>query len=336
MTIAFTVSKPLDIMFSKLKDKLTRRSDTAASLPHRTAAEKVTQTYELLEHILGYLEPRSLRQAHLVDRYWHAIIHNSSSLAARLTESDKLRRVRTLLVGGRSGVGLDSVANCLMQGLAYFPYGYDPTWSPDFGQQITVDNERWFIDGDSGGWIRDDGMSGLLGQAMANCDTCMLFYSVDSRRSFDLLISWLKQMDDPTEPLSMLVTTRREAERKRTSKYKYGRSAVEQCLISAVVSTKNDLPASQLEVDPFEGAALAQKLGCPFIETSAATGDGIQQAFVEMCRAYKRARIDQLRPQSKRSSLIKATSASKSVDAREREERKERWWRWYRAKQRRT
>lgn len=312
-------------LFQKIKQKTTSRRAAEAT----SATQKATQTYELLEQILAYLDPHSLRQARLVNNYWHSIVCDSSTLAGRFLEADRPRNVSTVPIGV-PGVGINSLVTRFAHAdvaAAAFPFDPDPTWEPAFRSRIVVDSERWLIDGTMGGYLHDESSGArevrFLGQTLANCDTYMLLYSVSSRFSFDRLRAWVEQMNSGTEPLSLLVATKNRATRRRGG---------QRCVPAAVVSTKNDLHAELWAVQPSEGAAFARELGCPFVETSAKTGAGVQEAFAEACRTYKRARLETLAQRSKRSSLGRGVPAA----AAEAKERRERWWRWYRARQQQT
>lgn len=288
-----------------------------------SAKQRVIQTYELLEHVLGHLDPHSLRQAALVDRDWNTIIRNSSTLLTCVTESNKPRELRTVLVGMRS-CGITGLVDCF-DSLSP-PWRSSSLWDAFFEKAITVDGERWMLRGSTDGYLDDETHAALVGHMLTNSETYMLIYSVDSRESFNRLKAWLASMNSATEPLSMLVANHATPSKNRSSG-----AGPKKCIPAALVSTKNTIAASTStrDVSQAEGAAFARELGCPFIETSTRTGAGVQEAFAEVCRTYKRVRLEELRKRSKRSSLTKAIAPHES------NERKERWWRWYGAKQRR-
>lgn len=312
----------IDVMAVKFLKRLRVMERTKSR--QLSALEQVTQTYELLEHILDYLDPHSLRQAHLVAKYWHSIVHKSSMLAARTQESRRLHSVRAVLIGV-NGAGKDTLVNCLLMGpVADFTDHFDPCWEPSFRKQMIVDDERWLIDGTSNGIVDSDQHTSYVGHCLANSETYILIYSTSSRHSFDEIKAWVAKMNSPTEPLSTLVSTE-IAKRKNTR----DRLRLDRCIPAAVVSTKNDFSPSLKEVDPSEGAAFARELGCAFIETSAKTGDGVEAAFAEVCRTYKRAKVAELLERSRRTSLLGAVHAGPTGS----NERRERWWRWYRTKE---
>lgn len=296
------------------------------AVPPRSATYRAINTYELLQHILGYLDPHSLRMAALVEKHWHQIIHDSSVLEARLSSSDKSHIVRTVLIGMR-GVGMKHLVHSFCYGPAeeseVLP---DPTWEPGFRKTMMLDKEQWMIDGSADGYVGPGEASGWLGHALAHSETYILLYAASSRLSFDQITAWLAEINSPTEPLSQLVATQRASWRR------LGHAEPDRCLPGAVVSTKNDLHPSLKAVDASEGAALARDLGCQFIETSAKTGDGVDNAFAEACRAYKKARLDFLGRRSKRVSLTKRQTSS----MHETNERKDRWWGWYHQRPKRS
>lgn len=59
-------------------------------------------------------------------------------------------------------------------------------------------------------------------------------------------------------------------------------------LESVVVGNKSDQPPHLRQVSTEEGLALAERLGLPFVETSALNGSNVEAAFVMMTRNIKR------------------------------------------------
>lgn len=300
-------------MASKFFRKLKRKVDSNRAAPSVSAAQKVTRTYELLEQILGHLDPHSLRQARLVNTYWLAIVRNSPVLTPRSTTSNRPRTTTTIPIAAPS-VGLTSLVLRFANpdvAAAPFPFPSDPTPASTFHGQLTVDHERWKVDGSVAGHLHEHRHSSLLGHLLAHSDTYILLYAVCSRPSFTALREWLAQMTRPTEPLSLLVATTPAPRRGRR-----------QCIPAAVLATQTDLPAEQWAVSPSEGAALARELECAFVETSAKTGAGVREAFAAACRAHKRARLE---------ALERRRSVGRGGVPAEARERRERWWEWYRA-----
>lgn len=311
-------------MVPGLLHKLRLTGSHATSRFRHPASDKVLQTYELLEQILGDLDPHCLRQARTVNKYWHAIVKNSSSLSARSTESDKWRQLRTVLIGVPSA-GMSSLVHRLTVPEMKFPYWNDPYRDPSWKKQLTIDDEQWIIHGTSGGYLDDRQHASYLGHMLANCETYVLIYAMTSRYSFDRVKEWVARMQSPSEPLSSLISTQATGARRSR-----GSTGVHRCIPAVLVSTKNDLPPQLREVESSEGATFARELGCSFVETSSNTGESVVQAFVEMCKMYKAARLDTLQRQAKRMSLTKTTPSADSDLLK----RKERWWKWYGGKQR--
>lgn len=59
-----------------------------------------------------------------------------------------------------------------------------------------------------------------------------------------------------------------------------------------LVGNKSDLDnVGERMMSPQEGRALADELRCGFVEVSAKTGEGVQEAFEELVRAVRRCRV---------------------------------------------
>lgn len=305
-------------MPTKLMSRRRRKNPASAGPGPLSALDKVTQTYELLEHILGFLDPHSLRQAHLANHYWHDIIHNSSELSARTKPAHSTARNMVL---GAYSAGKEALLSSLLMGPSPDPViRYDMRWEQRFRKELTVDGEAWVIEGCSNPTLNLTSYPGYLGQCLAKSDTYMLVYSAGSLHSFEEITRWLTKITSATEPLSMLVATRNERRKCTRSE-----TRLDKCLPVAVVATDNELEASDKKVDPSQGAALARELGCAFYQTSAVTGEGIEAAFAEACRTYKRARMAEITERLKKTSRLAAVSTADPAA----KERKERWWRWY-------
>jgi GTPase KRas protein len=89
-----------------------------------------------------------------------------------------------------------------------------------------------------------------------NGEAFLLMYSVSSRASFDRLAEFRERAvrGKPTIPPMI------------------------------VVGNQCDRRKSEREVSTEEGAARAAQLGCPFIETSAKTGENVERAVVDLVR----------------------------------------------------
>lgn len=265
-------------MFQRLKRRIHLEA------PHeRPASQKVLCTYELLELILEHLDPPSLRQGRLINHDWANIIRQSSTLTTRW-KNNTLRTVRTALIGA-GGVG----KRCLVDAWTWevglsMPHWYDPTYDTAFTKHIWVDGERWRVEGDSGGF-GDSTAQYYAEHMLSQCNAFILVYSMTSRSAFNSIKAWMARMQSDTEPLSRLFRGG------TTAGEDWGSTTPAWRIFGVVVSTKNDLSAEWREVEPAEGAAFARELGCAFVETSAATHEGVDRVFAQLCRRYKQSRF---------------------------------------------
>lgn len=198
--------------------KIKCRARSLGSGPNVPAKDKFARTFELLASTFAFLDARSLRQAQLVNRYWHDIIHKSSTLEARLFHDEKCRLIHTVTIG---------VPSLVDRALKAGHETYDPTLSDTFRKELAVDNELWVVDGASCSVHSLTQYHSLLGHVLASCETVMLCYTVDSRESFQDIKTWLTELNSPTEPLSMLVATHNVVKRK---------NGTDKCVLGALVA----------------------------------------------------------------------------------------------------
>lgn len=265
-------------MALRLWRRVRRATGSSISNADLSARDKVVQTYELLEHILSFLDAGTLRGAQLVDKRWRSIILESSLLAARVQRSRR-HVLRPILVGSESS-GVDLLVDWLAREPGRrLPFKLHPKLGPSFRRPMLIDGEDWDVDGVSAG-VLGTTSSIFLGASLAHSDTFVLVYSANFRWSFDLIKAWLAQMRGEAEPLSLLVETR--AKKSRNSKARL------RCLPGGVVSTTTESSSTQPAVKPSEGAAFARELDCHFFEMSAENGEGVDELLGRICRAYKK------------------------------------------------
>lgn len=286
-----------------LKQKF--RSSTS-DLPG-SACHKVFYTYELFECILGHLDTISIRRAQLVEQYWYTLISYSPTLKARCVwNPSMLRRVHTLLIG-EGGVGKTSLTySFISNSPAPVPLVCDPTGSPELRKQILVDGEPWLIEGDE---TPLDLYPEYARQLASHADSFVLVYSNTCRRGFDGIVALMDQSRIDDDPFAQVVA---------------------RGMVCALVSNKCDLPAAWRQVDPSEGAAFARKIGCPFIESSAAIYQNVDSIFSELCKNYKERRITELVERSKLAAL--ETQAQTPASFAPVPNQRGKWWRQYQAK----
>ncbi|KAF7335763.1 Protein ras-2 [Mycena venus] len=133
---------------------------------------------------------------------------------------------------------------------------YDPTLEDCYRKQFIVDNRLCFVDViDTAG---QDEYATLRDQWVREGQGFLLVYSITSRLTFDRLEVFHRSMT-----------------------HIKGAGA-----IFLLVGNKSDLRA-QREVSEQEGAALARKYGCKFIEVSAKTGQNVEHTFSSLVRALR-------------------------------------------------
>ncbi|KAF8215489.1 ras protein [Mycena galopus ATCC 62051] len=163
----------------------------------------------------------------------------------------------TIALLGDGGVGKTALAvqftlNCFVE-------TYDPTIEDAYRKQFTIDSQMSFVEViDTAG---QEEYATLRDQWVREGQGFLLVYSVISRSTFDRL-----------ESLRMSV---KRIKRKHP--------------ILVLVGNKAD-KAYEREVSKEEGLTLARKFGCEFIETSAKTGQNVEQVFTSLVRALRQTR----------------------------------------------
>jgi small GTP-binding protein len=157
---------------------------------------------------------------------------------------DRLR----LIVVGDSGVGKTSVilryTKGLTAGMMAPTVGVDCRSAVCELAKIQYRLEIW----DTAGQER---YRSFAASYFRQADGVMLFYSVTSRQSFENLSYW-KQLVDSSKSADNVPVI--------------------------ILGNKSDMVEVR-DIDPGEGESRAQSLGCEFLETSALTGEGVEQAF---------------------------------------------------------
>ncbi|KAF3430435.1 hypothetical protein E2986_01196 [Frieseomelitta varia] len=164
-------------------------------------------------------------------------------------------RVYKIVILGDGGVGKSAVT---LQFVSHSFLDYhDPTIEDSYQQQAVIDGEAALLDIlDTAGQVE---FTAMRDQYMRCGEGFMICYSVTDRRSFQEALEYRK-----------LIT----------------RVRANEDIPLVLVGNKFDLQR-QRKVSTEEGKALAEQLGCPFYETSAALRQFIDDAFYSLVRQIR-------------------------------------------------
>ncbi|XP_046836471.1 GTP-binding protein Rit2-like isoform X1 [Vespa crabro] len=164
-------------------------------------------------------------------------------------------RVYKIVVLGDGGVGKSAVT---LQFVSHsFLECHDPTIEDSYQQQTVIDGEAALLDIlDTAGQVE---FTAMRDQYMRCGEGFMICYSVTDKHSFQEALEYRKSISRvrPNEHIPLVL-----------------------------VGNKFDLQ-HQREVSTEEGKALAEQLGCPFYETSAALRQFIDDAFYSLVRQIR-------------------------------------------------
>ncbi|KAJ6559892.1 small GTPase superfamily [Mycena capillaripes] len=156
-----------------------------------------------------------------------------------------------IAVLGDGGVGKTALATQFTLNC----FVYDPTLEDCYRKQLVLDNRMCMVEViDTAG---QEEYAALRDQWVREGHGFILVYSIAARESFDRL----------------------EALHKSVIRVKVADP------ILTLVGNKSDI--AEREVSKEEGAALARKLGCEFMETSAKTAQNVERAFTSVIRALR-------------------------------------------------
>lgn len=162
-----------------------------------------------------------------------------------------------LVLVGTGGVGKSAITVQYVTG--FFAEEYDPTVEDSYRKQAVIDNEIAYLDIlDTAG---QEDYAALQPQWFRVGKGFVMVYSIASRQSFEEITAFqekiLQTKDVDSVPL-------------------------------VLVGNKADLEGSR-EVSTTEGMNLAKRIGCPFLETSAKTGQNVEASFESLVREIRRA-----------------------------------------------
>lgn len=160
-----------------------------------------------------------------------------------------------LVVVGAGGVGKSALTIQLIQN--HFVDEYDPTIEDSYRKQVVIDGETCLLDIlDTAG---QEEYSAMRDQYMRTGEGFLLVFAVNSVKSFDDIVVYREQIlrVKDTEEVPMVL-----------------------------VGNKCDLPA--WVVDMNRARDIAKQYGIPFIETSAKTRMGVDDAFYSLVREIRK------------------------------------------------
>ena len=163
-----------------------------------------------------------------------------------------------------------------------FVYGrfageYDPTIEDSYRTKAVIDGEEFFVDclDTAGG----EDYPALRNQYFMKADGILFVYDVTRRETFDQLKPFVDEI----------------------------KTLLKKDQLPAVIcGNKIDL-SEQRQVQSSEGKAFADSLGIPFIETSAKTGENVEEAFftvIRTCRPNENDNLHEKKDEGRRQCII--------------------------------
>jgi len=177
-----------------------------------------------------------------------------------------------LVVVGAGGVGKSALTIQLIQN--HFVDEYDPTIEDSYRKQVVIDGETCLLDIlDTAG---QEEYSAMRDQYMRTGEGFLLVFAVNNAKSFEDIAMYreqIKRVKDADDVPMVLV------------------------------GNKCDLPSRT--VDMKQAAELARSYGVPFVETSAKTRMGVDDAFYTLVREIRKDREAKSREKKKNRNKIK-------------------------------
>ncbi|KAK2867504.1 hypothetical protein Q8A67_025621 [Cirrhinus molitorella] len=168
-----------------------------------------------------------------------------------------------LVVVGAGGVGKSALTIQLIQN--HFVDEYDPTIEDSYRKQVVIDGETCLLDIlDTAG---QEEYSAMRDQYMRTGEGFLCVFAINNTKSFEDIHQYREQIkrvkDSDDVPM-------------------------------VLVGNKCDLPART--VDTRQAQELARSYGIPFIETSAKTRQGVEDAFYTLVREIRQHKMRKLNP----------------------------------------
>ncbi|KAL1271042.1 hypothetical protein QQF64_030058 [Cirrhinus molitorella] len=183
-------------------------------------------------------------------------VFSSDTAAVRMTEYK-------LVVVGAGGVGKSALTIQLIQN--HFVDEYDPTIEDSYRKQVVIDGETCLLDIlDTAG---QEEYSAMRDQYMRTGEGFLCVFAINNTKSFEDIHQYREQIkrvkDSDDVPM-------------------------------VLVGNKCDLPART--VDTRQAQELARSYGIPYIETSAKTRQGVEDAFYTLVREIRQHKLRKLNP----------------------------------------
>ncbi|KAL4622686.1 Ha-ras Harvey sarcoma viral oncogeneb-like [Arapaima gigas] len=175
---------------------------------------------------------------------------------------DKMTEYKLVVVGA-GGVGKSALTIQLIQN--HFVDEYDPTIEDSYRKQVVIDGETCLLDIlDTAG---QEEYSAMRDQYMRTGEGFLCVFAINNTKSFEDIHQYREQIkrvkDSDDVPM-------------------------------VLVGNKCDLPART--VDTRQAQELARSYGIPYIETSAKTRQGVEDAFYTLVREIRQHKLRKLNP----------------------------------------
>ena len=280
-------------------------------MDHLTLTPEITRISYQKRHSLNTIDTSTLLTANQPKRSSSYLALPRLRSKSQNSSHDVTSLVFRVVLIGSKRVGKTS----LIRRYLYDTYteAYKATVSDIFEKTLTREDERVlyaFKIHDTAGDLQFE-FPAMFGLTVAEGDMFILVYSVENKKSFDLVESVWKEIV------------------KRKDKHA-GEIPV------VVVANKSDVSATRRKVTETEGQRLAQTINCPFFEVSAKTGNQIGQIYDTLlrendkiheglpeiglldidCKREENSKLDEHLPQGNSSTKKAATLPSKQISSK--------------------
>ncbi|XP_047679563.1 GTPase HRas isoform X1 [Prionailurus viverrinus] len=187
-----------------------------------------------------------------------------------------------LVVVGAGGVGKSALTIQLIQN--HFVDEYDPTIEDSYRKQVVIDGETCLLDIlDTAG---QEEYSAMRDQYMRTGEGFLCVFAINNTKSFEDIHQYRSWMQLCLQPVtgSHLLPCREQIKRVKDS----------DDVPMVLVGNKCDLAARTVESR--QAQDLARSYGIPYIETSAKTRQGVEDAFYTLVREIRQHKVRKLSP----------------------------------------